>query len=97
MALLLSSWAAAAPTPPSPPTTAEIPLAARVAALTEGFRGSVALYARNLDTGSEFGLRADVPVRTASTIKLPIACTVAMLVKRGKASWDEPLLLREQD
>ena len=57
----------------------------------------MARYARNLDTGSEFGLRADVPVRTASTIKLPIACTVAMLVRQGKVSWEEPLLLREQD
>ncbi|MFM8516438.1 MAG: serine hydrolase, partial [Nevskiaceae bacterium] len=92
---LLRSAAAAAQTDASASPSAA--LAARVAALTEGFRGSVSLYARNLDTGSEFGVGADVPVRTASTIKLPIACTVAMLVKRGKASWEESLLLREQD
>jgi beta-lactamase class A len=53
----------------------------------------VSLFARNLDTGSEFGLRADVSVRTASTIKLPIACTVAMLVQQGKTSWEEPFVV----
>ena len=59
------------------------------------FRGTVSLYARNLDTGAEVALGADRPVRTASTIKLPIACAVEHLVAAGKARWDERLLIRD--
>ncbi|MGD0002432.1 MAG: serine hydrolase, partial [Bryobacteraceae bacterium] len=41
-----------------------------------GFQGQVFLYAKNLDTGAEFGLHADERVRTASTIKLPVLCAL---------------------
>ena len=75
----------------------EDPLADRVAALTRDFRGTVSLYARNLDTGHEFGLAADRRVRTASTIKLPIFCALAAEVAAGRARWDETLTYREGD
>lgn len=73
------------------------PLADRVAQLTRDFQGTVWIHAKNLDTGQEFALRADEPVRTASTIKLPILCGVAAEVAAGRASWDETLTIRAAD
>src|SRR5215471_11569496 len=55
------------------------------------FQGTVTLYAKNLDTGATVGIREADPVRTASTIKLPILCAVFDQVARGKARWDEKL------
>ncbi len=55
------------------------------------FAGTVTLYAKNLDTGATFGIRESEPVRTASTIKLPIMCAVFDAVSRGQAKWTEPL------
>ncbi|MGH9629989.1 MAG: serine hydrolase [Bryobacteraceae bacterium] len=56
-----------------------------------GFDGTVSLYAKNLDTGIAIGVRDSQPVRTASTIKLPIMLAVFDAVARGKAKWTEPL------
>ncbi|HTP31794.1 MAG TPA: serine hydrolase [Candidatus Acidoferrales bacterium] len=55
------------------------------------FQGTVTLYAKNLDTGTAAGIREADPVRTASTIKLPILCAVFDQVARGQARWDEKL------
>jgi beta-lactamase class A len=55
------------------------------------FPGTVSLFAKNLDTGVAIGIRESDPVRTASTIKLPILLTVFDTVARGKAKWTEPL------
>jgi len=55
------------------------------------FPGTVTLYAKNLDTGASIGIREADPVRTASTIKLPIICTVFDAVAHGKARWTELL------
>ena len=73
-------------------STLEAALRARIAA----FDGRVSLHARNLDTGAEVGIAPDERVRTASTIKLPIACAVADLVADGKARWDERLTVTAQ-
>jgi len=59
----------------------------------EGFAGKVFIYARNLDTGREYALRADEPVRTASTIKLPIMAEVYRQVAAGKVAWADELVL----
>src|SRR5215471_2216125 len=55
------------------------------------FQGTVTLYAKNLDTGATVGIKESDPVRTASTIKLPILCAVFDQVARGQARWDEKL------
>jgi beta-lactamase class A len=55
------------------------------------------LYAKNLDTGAEFGWRADERVRTASTIKLPVLCALYDKVARGEVKWDEMLVVRDAD
>src|SRR5579872_260231 len=56
-----------------------------------GFDGTVSLYAKNLDTGITIGIREADPVRTASTIKLPIMLAAFDAVARGQAKWTEPL------
>jgi beta-lactamase class A len=73
------------------------PLADRIAALTKDFKGTVVLYAKNLTTGKDFAVGADTKVRTASTIKLPILCTLESLVAQGKVRWDERIVLKPED
>jgi beta-lactamase class A len=67
------------------------PLADRLQARIGDFPGAVSLYAKNLETGSAIGIREGEPVRTASTIKLPIMCAVFDAVARREAQWTEPL------
>jgi len=55
------------------------------------FPGTVSLYAKNLDTGATVQIRGSEPVRTASTIKLPILCAVSDAVAHDKAKWTELL------
>ncbi len=61
------------------------------------FDGEVFLYARNLATGADFGVRENERVRTASTIKLPIMAAVFARVRAGQTRWDELIELRDQD
>jgi beta-lactamase class A len=68
-----------------------------VKARIAGFPGTVSLYAKNLDTGAAFGIRENDPVRTASTIKLPVLCAVHDLVAAGKARWTDPMTVRAVD
>src|SRR3982750_755066 len=68
-------------------------LRARIA----GFQGTVTLYAKNLDSGQSVGIRPADPVRTASTIKLPILCATFDQVAAGKAKWTEPLTVTKQE
>jgi beta-lactamase class A len=62
-----------------------------------GFPATVSLFAKNLDSGQTYGLREKEPVRTASTIKLPILAAVFRAVEDGKAQWTETLVLNEED
>src|ERR1041384_5732514 len=71
--------------------TSAQPLSDTLNARIESFQGKVSLYAKNLDTGDTIGIRPADPVRTASTIKLPIMLAVFDAVARGKAKWTEPL------
>jgi len=61
------------------------------------FPGTVSLYAKNLDSGAEAGIRPADPVRTASTIKLTIMLAVFDAVARGQAKWTEPLTITAAD
>lgn len=60
-------------------------------------KGTVSLYAKNLDTGAEYGIRADEKVRTASTIKLPVMVECYKAVADGRAAWNTELTLRDED
>jgi beta-lactamase class A len=90
--LLLLTWPASAK--PAPDTTT---IDRRVQAAIQGFPGNVSLYARNLDTGASYELHADVPVPTASTIKLPIMVELFAQANEGKLDWNQKLALTDQD
>ena len=62
-----------------------------------GFKGTVSLFAKHLETGRTVGIRHTEPVRTASTIKLPIMVAVFAMVQRGEAQWEERLTLTAED
>ena len=68
----------------------------QVAAALAGFRGRVALYAKNLDTGATYSLHGDERVRTASTIKLAIMVTAFAKVAAGAVHWDDPVVLTKE-
>ena len=63
----------------------------------KNFSGKVWIYAKNLDTGKDYALRADEQVRTASTIKLPIMTEVFHQVAVGKLSWTDEIVLTKQN
>jgi beta-lactamase class A len=63
--------------------------------LLNGASGIVYVNAKNLVTGEEFERNADTPVRTASTIKLPIMVACFRAVGEGIARWDEPIAITE--
>jgi beta-lactamase class A len=71
--------------------------AADPAAVASRCSGSLRAYARNLQTGAEFGFKADERARTASTIKVAIMAAVFTFVQRGEASWSEEIPLLEID
>lgn len=70
---------------------------ARVKAKIAGFPGKVSLFAKNLETGQNYGLSQDDPVRTASTIKLAVMTEAFAQAEAGKLKWDEPLKLTHQN
>ena len=69
----------------------------RVRAKIENFAGHVTLYAKNLDSGATYALRADDPVRTASTIKLPIMIECFAEAAEGKLKLSELLTLTQEE
>lgn len=60
------------------------------------FSGHVWIYAKNLDTGKDYALRADEQVRTASTIKLPIMTEVFHQIAEGKIKWTDEIVLTKE-
>lgn len=78
-------------------TAAEPPMAAEMRRVSARIGADVYLFAKNLDTGAEFGWRADERVRTASTIKLPVLCALYEKVARGEVKWEEMLVVADED
>src|SRR3954453_14259931 len=56
-----------------------------------GFKGRVSLYAKNLEGGASYGLAANDPVRTASTIKLAIMVECFAEAAEGKLRFSEAI------
>ena len=92
LALCLTPWPTAAQQPHGKET-----LEHRIQDAIQGFPGNVSLYAKNLDTGVSYGLRADAPVSTASTIKLPIMVELFAEAEEGKLDWKQKLELTDHD
>jgi beta-lactamase class A len=59
--------------------------------------GKVALYAKDLRTGRTVAINPEVPVNTASVIKVAIMLEAMYLVKEGRVSFDDMLTLRKED
>lgn len=68
----------------------------KIQAELKDFRGKVWIYAKNLDTGKDYALRADEQVRTASTIKLPIMTEVFHQIAQGKMNWTDEIILTKE-
>jgi beta-lactamase class A len=62
-------------------------------ARTSAGLGRVALYATQLNTNKSVAIDSDLPVQTASVIKLAILYQAMIDVRDGKARWDEPITL----
>lgn len=60
------------------------------------FRGKVALFAKNLDTGETYGVNQDERVRTASTIKIAVMIEAFARVEVGHARWTDELVLTKE-
>jgi len=86
--LFLPTWLSAQSN--SLPPTA---LDKRVKAEITTFKGTVTLYAKNLDTGETYAIDADNRVRTASTIKIAVMVEAFARVAEGKAKWTDELVL----
>lgn len=66
----------------------------QIDSIVSSHKGKVAVYARQLNTGKVLAMDADVPVQTASTIKLAMLWEATRQVAAGKASWDEKITLK---
>jgi beta-lactamase class A len=62
-------------------------------AIAAQHQGKVALYAKDLKTGETAALSPDLPVQTASTIKMGILLDAAEQIRAGHASLSERLVL----
>jgi beta-lactamase class A len=65
--------------------------------LARHHKGKVSLYARHLPSGRTVAIEPDVPVNTASVIKLAIMLEAMYQVKEGRASFDDRLPLKKED
>lgn len=75
----------------------EASVGSRVKQKISPFPGAVTLYAKNLRSGSSFGIQAEQPVRTASTIKLAIMVECFAEAAEGKLKLSEPIRLRASE
>jgi beta-lactamase class A len=68
-----------------------------LSALAAQHKGKVAFFAKDLKTGTTVGIDPDVPVSTASVIKLSIMLEAFYEVKAGKHRLDERLKLTKEN
>lgn len=88
---LCATFASSQISSPAPQEDAQ--LDQQLQAIAAEHHGKVALYARDLKTGEAAGVSSDLPVQTASTIKMGILLDAAEQIRAGKASLSERLVL----
>jgi len=71
-------------------------LDSRVRSEVAGFRGTVSLYGKDLDTGTVYSIGADLRVRTASTVKIGIMIEAFARVAEGSSAWADRLTLTKE-
>lgn len=69
----------------------------QVEAIAAHHQGKLAFFAKDLKTGATVAVDADVPVQTASVIKVPIMLQAMYEVKAGKHHLDEKLKLTKEN
>ena len=77
-------------------TVANEALDKRVRSEVAQFKGTVHLFAKNLDTGKVYELAGDEKVQTASTIKVSVMIEAFARVAEGKAKWNDDLVLTKE-
>jgi beta-lactamase class A len=88
-AVVCVTWAQAQNTSPA--------LADQLHAIAAEHHGDVALFAENLKTHETVAISPDVPVQTASVIKLAILYEALEQVRSGKAHFDDKITLTKAD
>jgi len=76
---------------------AQMSLQSQLNDLAAKHHGKVALFAENIKTGETAQIDPDVPVPTASVIKLTILLEAIDEVRNGNASLDEKIVLKKDD
>lgn len=76
---------------------ADVALQQQVEAIVAQHLGKVAFFAKDLKTGATLAINANVPVQTASVIKVPILVEAMYEVKAGKHKLDERLKLTKEN
>jgi beta-lactamase class A len=95
---LLVGFAGAAPARTQQPArTDDSQLDSQLRSIAAAHHGKVAVYAYDLRTGRTAALAPDMPVKTASTIKLGILLDAAEQIRAGQASFDEKLVLTKEN
>ena len=77
--------------------SAQVTLQSQLKEIAAKHHGKVALFAENLKTGETAQIDPDVPVPTASVIKLTILLEAMDEVRDGRASLDEKIVLKKDD
>jgi beta-lactamase class A len=94
IALALSLFAGTPCCPAQTPALVEdTQLDQQLQVIASAHHGHVALYAHNLKNGQTASLSPDLPVKTASVIKLAILLDAAEQIRAGTAKLDERLVL----
>ena len=81
----------------APETHEDQQLDRQLQSIAAAHHGKLAVYAQNLRTGETASLSPDLPVKTASTIKLGILLDAAEQIRAGKATLGEKLVLNKEN
>src|SRR5580658_9169020 len=80
-----------------PPLVSDRELDSQLQSIASAHHGKVAVFAQNLSTGQTAEVDADVPVKTASVIKMGILLDAAEQIRGGKASFEDKLVLTKEN
>lgn len=87
----------AASTQESASTQEDNSLDQQIKSIADAHHGHVAVFAHDLRSGRTAWLEPDVPVPTASVIKMGILLDAAEQIRAGKASFDERIVLTKEN
>ncbi|HKK08152.1 MAG TPA: serine hydrolase [Gemmatimonadota bacterium] len=96
-AWLLGTSLVAAPPGGTASLGAQSPLADSVRAILSGIPARSTLFAKHLPDGRTLAIRADVPMNTASVIKIPVMVRAFRDAEAGRLDLDERTTVRPED